>query len=134
MDIRIAGIKSGLLDWVQPGLSGISPSLWKRFWEIMETCGSPEYPAQFIIPGGTGGSTPGGPIVPRSQLVNTLKLIAGGEFSGDGALRSGFQLYEQSGLDNYRLAETDRGVFADGFVWAYANRALVLIEAGGLRL
>ena len=134
MDIRIAEIKSSLLHWIQPGLSGISPILWKRFWEIMETCGSPEYPAQFIVPGGTGGSTPGGPIVSRSQLVNTLKIIAGGEFSEDGALRSGIKLYEQSELDNYRLAETDRGGFADGFVWADADRALVLIEAGGLRL
>ena len=78
--------------------------------------------------------SPGGPIVPRSQLVNILKLIAGGEFSADGALRSGFQLYEQSELDNYRVAETDRGGLADGFVWADADRALVLIEAGGLRL
>jgi hypothetical protein len=134
MDIRIAEIKSSVLNWVQPGLSGISPILWKRFWEIMETCGSPEYPAQFIVPGGTGGLSSGGPIVPRSQLMNSLKLIAGGEFSADGALHSGFQLYEQSELDNYRLAETDRGGLADGFVWADADRALVLIEAGGLRL
>jgi len=134
MDIRIAEIKSGMLNWIQPGLTTISPILWKLFWEIMETCGSPEYPAQFIVPRGIGGLSSGGPIVLRSQLVSALKLIADGKLSAGGALSEGLQLYEQSELDDYRAIEADRGSLADGFVWADMDRALVFIEAGGLRL
>ena len=132
--IRIAEITNGALNWIQAGLTGISPVRWKRFWEIMETCGSPEYPAQFILPGGIGGLSSGRPIVPRLQLVSALKLIASEQFSEEGTSLDSFQLYEQSELDDYRAVETDRGGIADGFVWTDVDRALVLIEPGGLRL
>ena len=132
--LRVAEIKNGTFTWTQSGLSTIAPVLWKEFWEVMEACGSPEYPAQFIVPGGMAGVNSGAPTAPRSQLVSTLKLIASGQLSTDGTLLDGFHLYEQSELDDYRPVETDRGGLGDGFVWADVDRALVLIEAGGLRL
>ena len=133
MTCRIAEIENGTLNWIRRGLTGISPVLWKRFWGIMETCGSPEYPAQFIVPGGIANTAAGGPTLPRSQLVTSLRsIMSNSPFSNDAAL-DGFLLYSQSADDDYQAVGTDGGGLADGFVWEGADRALVLLEAGGLR-
>lgn len=131
--LRVAEVKNGAFNWTQSSLGTITPVLWKEFWEIIDACGSPEYPAQFILPRHIVGVSAGGPNVRRSQLVSALKIIASGHFPADGARLDGFHLYEQSELDEYRAIEANRGGLTDGFVWAEVDRALVLIEAGGLR-
>ncbi len=130
-DIRIATIDKGTFTWTPPALKGVSPILWKRFWEIMEACGGPDYPAQFILPGGGSGSgTPmSGPASPRSQLVASLASIAldAEPFSVDD-----LRLYSPDVDDNYKAAFSGGGL-GEGFEWENVSRALVLIEADGLK-
>lgn len=134
MACRIAEIENGRLKWIPRGLTEITPIPWKRFWEIMETCGSPDYPAQFIVPRGLERTAADGPTLPRSQLVASLRAILSNSPLSNGAALDGFQLYSQIVHDDYQAAAADGSGLSDGFVWEGAGRALVLLEAGGLRI
>lgn len=138
--LRIAEVQNGELTWVASGLAGVHPILWKNFWKLMEQCGSPEFPAQFVLPGTFGGGSPVGngptpvtPKVPRSWLVAALQRVAIESKSEDAATTQEISLYRQTINDEYTTVPLDGGDLVGGFVWD-STRALILIEAGGLRL
>jgi hypothetical protein len=149
--LRIAEVTSGALTWVPSALAGVEPMLWKSFWSLIEACGSAEFPAQFVVPnrpisgsrpsdGGPDGSPSVGPTIPKSSLVAELRLLAEdskrqkAESKGKAAeeLPNAY-LYEQVAEDNYQLSAAEGAGVGSGFVWD-ATRALILLEAGALRI
>lgn len=147
--LRVAEIRDGALTWLPPGLAGTRPIRWKDFWRRMETCGSSELPAQFVVPRRPfsaatigGPSADGGPVdgaspspvpTPRSALVSRLRSLVkdSSEFAFDIA---DAEMYSPVPADTYELQTLDGGTLGGGFVWDDAERALLLMEASTLTL
>lgn len=153
--LRIAEVSSGKLIWVRAGLRGVAPIHWKVFWNLMATCGSALYPAQFVVPKNPAHAPPDGPSsgpppvtgtsagdndppsseppILRSDLVARLRLAASEANAKKGGISQGVDLYVPGVNDTYRIQPVDGDDIAGGFIWD-SSRALVLLEARGLAL
>lgn len=133
--MRIAEVRHAKLTWLPASLRGTTPLLWKKFWELMERCGSSDYPAQFVLPPGAvvapSGAT--GPI-PRATLRSILKSVAGKSLETSDGATQGVSFYSPIGQDQYEALTLDASINLTDFVWEDPERVLVLLAAKALRI
>lgn len=143
---RVFSVSGSTITWAR-GVKGLKPVKWRDFLETMENCGSPDFPAQFVLPSGTirrsrggrsGTGRHGPPPLRHAALTVThaqLKKEMAAMEVADGKALDDAQVFSPRDDGRYVLTPLDLVTGTEGFVWGpQARRSLISMTRSALDL